>query len=101
MTKEEQIAEIKRIIIEWGPTTSGELELGCSPCINSIGEDIVQLAERFNANEVDYSVYHNGIEIETDYIPYEDLSEDVIHEIYEIMEEYDADMDKTYKRIEN
>jgi len=104
MTKEEQIKEIKRIIKEFGSTTSSELSLDCSPCINSIGNgknNVSQLVEHFNQDDVTAVTYNDETEIGEEEISYEDLSEDIIDEVYHIIEAYEVDMLKTEKRIQN
>ena len=103
-TKEEKITQIKDIIEKWGDTTSCELELESSPCINSIGtnkSNVSILIEGFHLDHVSTITYQNEDELGYDDYEYEDLSDDVIDEIYDIMEYYDVLMDKTYKRIED
>lgn len=92
MTKKKQISEIKRIISEWGGTSTCELQLESSPCISSIGngkQNVCQLAERFNVNGVDAITYHNDNELGSEFISYEMLKSSVIKEIYNIMLGYE------------
>lgn len=97
MTRKEKITKIKKILDDWGATSVGELELDHSPLVNSIGDEIVALAEDFDKDEVEIVVYHGEHEIDSFYMPYEDLSEDVISEIFEIMKNYDAKMEEENK----
>lgn len=101
--KEEQIAYIKKVIKEWGPTTAGELNLDHSPCVNSLGDgDVCELAESFNVDGVATTIYdRNAEEIDWWNYDYEELSDDVIDQIEEIMQEYEADMLKTEKRCQD
>ena len=102
MEKHEQIAEIKRIIAEWGIVATYELELDHSPCIKSIGNgknNISQLVEEFYSTTVKAVTYHDELELGEEEIAYEDLSEDVIQDIYEIMEQYDLEQIKQYNSI--
>ena len=101
--KEEQIAFIKKVIADWGSTTSGELALESSPCVNSLaGGDVSELVESFNADDVDTVVYdRKGNEIDYNSYEYEELSEDLIDEIHGIIEEYEADMIRTEKRCQS
>lgn len=103
MTKEEQIAYIKKVIKEWGPTTAGELSLDHSPCVNSLGDgDMCELIEHFNSNDVETTIYdRHGEEIDYWYYRYEKLSGDLIDEISNIMEHYEADMLRTEKRSQS
>jgi hypothetical protein len=103
-TKEKQIVRIKSIIIEWGSTTSSELGLQASPCVNSIDagkHGIVQLVEGFNADDVDTVTYDDEIELSKDSIAYENLSEELINEIYNIIEAYENENIKTLNSCKN
>jgi len=103
-TKEEKITQIKDIIEKWGSTTTCELELESSPCISNVGTNKVNISiliDDFYSDHVTATMYQNEIEISYDDYNYEDLSDEIIDEIYEIMENYDADMDKTQKRCED
>lgn len=104
MTKEEQISEIKRIIRKWGSTSSVDLELESSPCIRSVGngrDNISELVESFDKDSVEIITYHGEDEIDWRNEDYEDLSEDIIDEIYNILEQYEVFNLKTLKRCEN
>jgi hypothetical protein len=93
MTKDEQISEIKRIIREWGSTSCAELETESSPCIKTIGNgrnNISQLVETFYVNSVEAVTYQDDTIIAWDNFDYEELSEDIINEIYEIIEQYEV-----------
>lgn len=104
MSKIEQIKKIRSIIDEWGSVNTAELELESSPCIKSIGNgknNVSQLVERFYRDGVEAITYHDEIELGEEYINYEDLSDEIIDEIYFIMLEYDAGMYKTMKRCQD
>lgn len=103
MTKNEQIAYIKKVIKEWGPTSSFECNLDHSPCVNSLGDgDVCELIEKFNSDDVETIIYdRHGEEIDYWDYRYEDLSEDLIDEISNIMENYEADMLRTEKRSQS
>lgn len=99
--KEAHISYIKAVIKEWGETSCGELNLDHSPCLNSIGngnKNISELIENFSADGVYAITYHDEAEINWNKYSYEDLSDDIIDEIYYIIQEYEADMLKTEKR---
>jgi len=103
MKKEEQISEIKRIVVEHfeGSVTTGELELGSSPCIMSTGNktNISFLVETFGEDNVTVVHYVNETEISEDDVDYEDLSDDIVDEIYNLLEEYEIGLDKTMNKI--
>lgn len=103
-SKTTKISRIKEIIGNWGATTTAELEADSSPCISSSGTNkmnVSTLVEEFNLNDVKIVTYNNETEIAEDEIPYEDLSEDVIDEILNLLEDYDTDNEKTYKRCQD
>ena len=100
-TKEKTIAKIKRILEEWGNTTSGELSLDHSPCKSSIGEgksSVVELVEYFNRTDVGTIVYQDEQELDENFYSYEELDDNLLDEILNIMEDYDVDMTKFMKR---
>lgn len=106
MTKEEEITEIKRILREHceGNTSTCELEADHSPCISSTGtnkQNVSVLVERFNTEDAEVITYLNETEIADDTVSYEDLDEDVIHDIYQLLEDYEADCNKTFERCQD
>lgn len=103
-SKTQKISKIKEIIGEWGATTTAELEADSSPCISSSGTNrmnVSTLVEEFNLSDVKIVTYNNETEIAEDTIPYEDLSEDVIDEILNLLEDYDTDNFKTMQRCQD
>ncbi len=96
--KSEKIRYIKEVLGEWGSTSSGELELEHSPCLNMGGGKVRELVERFYFDNVETVIYDGMIELEYNNYFYEELPDNIIDEIYEIMEDYEADMLKTEKR---
>lgn len=102
MTKREKnkkIAYIKKVIGEWGSTSCCERERDHSPSMNSLaGGRICELVEQFNVNGVETVVYDDENDIDYFNYTYDELPDDIIDEIVEIMEDYEADMLKTEKR---
>ncbi len=100
MNKEEKIADIKRIIKNYGSTTTSELELGSSPCILSTGNktNVSILVEGFNADDVDVISYVNETVIAEESFEYEELSDEIVDEIHSIILDYEVDCDKAIKR---
>jgi hypothetical protein len=107
MTKKEKAKKIRRILSvleNWGNTTSGELRLDHSPCKSSIGEGktaVVELVEYFNRTDIGTIVYQDEQELDENNYNYEELSDDLLDEILNIMENYDVDMEKTMRRSAN
>jgi hypothetical protein len=102
--KGEKIAYIKKVLGEWGATSCTELELDHSPSLYSTGNgggNVCELVEQFNADGVEAIVYDDEIELEYNNYSYDELSDDIIDEIVEIMEDYETDMLKTEKRCQS
>lgn len=101
--KEEQIAYIKKVIKAWGRTTAGELQLDHSPCVNSLGDGgVCELAEGFHLECVTTTIYdRDGNEIDWWDYKYEDLSEDLIDQIWNIIEQYEVENLKIEKRCQS
>ena len=99
----EKISRIKEIIEEHGETTAADLELDSSPCISSVGNrpNTSILVERFGKDEVGVFTYVNETETSEDDLKYEELSDEIIDEIFDIMEDYDTDNFKTQQRCED
>ncbi len=100
--REENIKRIKDVILTWGSTNCVERERDHSPSMNSMaGGRICELVEQFNANGVETVVYDDDNEVDWNNYKYEELSDEVINEILEIIDDYEADMLKTEKRCSN
>jgi hypothetical protein len=102
--KASKIAYIKKVIGDWGNTSCAELSRDHSPCKASIGDgkqNVSELIEEFYPDRVSAITYNDEIEIGYNDYKYEDLEDYLIDEIVEIMEDYEADMEKTEKRCQN
>ena len=100
--REEDIKRIKDVIITWGATSCVERERDHSPSLNSLaGGRVCELVEQFYADGVETVVYQDEITLSYNNYSYEELPEEIIDEILEIVEEYEADMLKTEKRCES
>jgi hypothetical protein len=99
METTKSIAHIKRVINDWGSTSSSELELESSPCVFSCGSgknSTTVLAERFSLDGVTAVTYNDGIQISENFIPYEKLDKEVINEIYTVILNYEKSNLITY-----
>lgn len=100
--KSEKIRYIKKVLDTWGGTSTSELELDHSPSLNSMaGGNIAELVEEFTVDGVSAVTYDDDMEIGWNDYSYDELPDDVIDEIVEIMENYEADQEQTAKRCEN
>jgi len=105
--KKDIIKNIKSIIKKCGEFGSGEIEIGgetSSPCVNSMG-GLFALAEYFSKDEVSVEVYEpesmSSDSMHSYTMKYEELDEDVLAKILEMAEHFEADQEKTEKRIED
>lgn len=97
--KSEKIRYIKKVLNKYGATSCSELGLDHSPSLNSNDNgDVCELVEQFNTKGVESIVYDDEIELEYNSYKYEELDDDIIDEIYSIMEEYEATSLKEEKR---
>jgi hypothetical protein len=72
-----------------GETTVCELDADHSPCISSTGNrpNISVLVETFS-DDVEVFTYIDAIESSFERMAYEDLSEDVVNDIYNLLKDY-------------
>lgn len=99
--RESKIEYIKRVLQEWGSTSTAELVLDSSPVYQNINGRICSLVEEFNVDNVRVITYDDETEINESYFTYAELSNDLIGEITQIIEMYEADCIQTEKRISN
>ena len=102
--RSEKIRFIKETINKWGETSCCELELDHSPCLTSTGNgggNVCELVEQFNEDGVESIVYDDEIELEYNNYNYDELSDDIIDEIYDIMENYDTEQEKFKESCED
>lgn len=105
MNKQETIQEIKRLLSIYGCYAIGELDnFDSSPCIGSFGS-VVVLLEYFTEDYVEANVYQTSSfssdAIETYEEQYENLSEDVLSEVLQLCQTWEAQSLQTEKRISN
>ena len=100
--REENIKRIKDVILTWGATSCVERERDHSPSLNSLaGGRVCELVEQFHADGVETVVYDDQTEVDWNTYKYEELSDEVLDEILEIIDDYEADMLKTEKRCQS
>jgi len=97
----QKIEYIKRVLSNWGMTTTAELELESSPVFNNVSGKVCALVEEFTQDYVRVITYDDEIIITEDDVPYEDLSDDLIDEIYEIIDQYDVAQQKLHDSCRN
>jgi hypothetical protein len=101
MEKQQYITKIKSIIDKWGGVTTCEMELDTSPVYNTFGKDHIQLVERFNRNSVTIVSYIHENEVDDFDVDYDQLSEELLYDIYDTLTQYDIGMEKTIDKIRN
>ena len=82
LIKKNLIADIQKIIGEFGSFTTAEIEADCDVSIPTIGNHI-HLAYGFNYSEANVDVYENGDENEIDsyHLPYYDMDIDTLEDV--------------------
>lgn len=95
-TSEEKIKHIKSVLSTWGMTTTHELELPSSPVYENLTGKICSLIEEFTEDYVRVVTYHDDIDIDEKEIPYDELSDELIDEIHEIIDQYDLYRNKLH-----
>lgn len=106
MSKKNTISYIKKLIKENGSFSIGEFQdIASLPAVNQMGP-LVALAEHFDENSVEINIY-DANSYSSDpicnsyYLPYEELSLELLEEIEQLCDYMDADNYKTQKRILN
>ncbi len=101
MKREEKIKRIKGIIKEWGCVSNFDVGVeSSSPCLFGLN-DVVHLVENFNQDDVTVFTYHKDYELSNTDVPYEELSDDVLDEVFEIISDYGLDMEETFEKTKN
>jgi hypothetical protein len=104
--KQETISYIKKLIKENGNFSIGEFDgIACLPAVNEMG-NLIALAEHFYEDKVEVNIYKTN-SFSSDpisepyYLPYEELSLELLAEIEELCDYKDAENYQTQKRISN
>ena len=96
------IGVIQKIIAEHGETTSTDMELDSCPCLYSKGSttNISELVEEYRKDGVETITYVDDQNDGYNFYSYDDtdLSDDIIAEIRNVMENWEAECLKTEKR---
>lgn len=93
MTKKKTINRIKALVEKHqncGCVTMADMETESSPCIASLGHNTHQLVETLYPEVVEAIIYVHDREEDTSLIPYNELSDEILAEILEDLEQYDA-----------
>ena len=84
MKKTKLISKINNIINEYGSFSTWDVDADYSPCVQSMGS-LVALAETFNENEADVTIYdpcsHSSDGMETYPVSYTDMKKDILKDI--------------------
>ena len=102
--RSEKIRYIKKVLDDWGATSCSELELDHSPSLNSTGNgggNVCELAEEFSVDGVRTIVYDDETELEYNNYKYDELDDEIINEIYWIMEGYETEQQKLKESCED
>lgn len=104
MKKEKIIKRIKGIIENYGTFSIGEVEDANGICVNGMG-NLVAVAEYFNGTTIEVNIYDansfSSDPIDDYELTYEELDKEILEQILFVAELYEADQEKTSKRISN
>ena len=98
------ISVIKQIINEYGNTTSKKLDLDEPPTLFNINNGMVnvsEIVEDYREDGVETITYQDDKIVGYSYYEYEELTDEIISDIKEVIEIYEADYLKTEKRCED
>ena len=104
--KKQTINYIKKLIKENGSFSISEFDgIACLPAVNEMGK-LIALAEYFDEDSVEVNIYDpnsfTGDPIgDPYYLPYEELSPELLDEIQDLCDNWDAKNYQTEKRINN
>jgi hypothetical protein len=102
MTKKKLINLIKSLVNkhqQCGHVSMGMMEANTSPRITSIGKNTHQLVETLYPEVVEAVVYVHDRDEDRSFIEYEKLTEEVLGEILELLEQYDTEQGKLFDNI--
>jgi hypothetical protein len=101
MTREEIINDIKKIVNKYnGSISAFDMELESSFSVFGIGKTQL-IAETFEVDSVGVLVFVNDSEVDLDDVEYAEFSSDILSEILVLLENYDVDQEKTWKRCQD
>ena len=102
MKKEKIIKQIKSIIEKHETFSIGEVEGANGICVNGMG-NLVAVAEYFNGTTIEVNIYDansfSSDPIDDYELTYEELDKEILEQILFVAELYEADQEKTLKRI--
>jgi len=93
MSKKKLINKINKFVEDWGQSfvTMEQLEAESSPCVSSLGGGAsFETVERLFKGMADVILFVHDKEEGSRFIPYGDLSEDVLLDIVNIIEAYEG-----------
>lgn len=94
------IEYIKQVIDEWGNIDiCNDIDNDC-PIFSKTEKDCEWLVEKINYDDVEVSQYIHGNYIKSDCVEWEKINDDLLDEIYYLVEQYENLMKKTQKRCE-
>lgn len=99
MNKQDKIHAIQLIIENYGGFDVNETDHEC-PVISAIGNQSV-LVERINKTDVDCTEYVHETEVDYHSFDYEQLSDELIDEIFEIASDYGISQEKLFSSCRN
>ena len=97
MQKRTLIKKIKAIVAKFGEFSIGEVDnFDSAPVYKSFGKTGNQCIDFFGKRGVTVTTYVNEVESDEFIVDYEDLSTELLKEVFVIAEQYDAEQSKFF-----
>jgi len=102
MNKKQTISAINEIIEKYeGSLHSSDFDEPFSPVYKSVGKDHAQTIERFATDYCNVTEYIHENEVGETSVYYDDLSEELLDEIYIELEQFDIGIEKTMNKCKD
>lgn len=102
MTKKQRnLNYIEKVIGDFGTFSIGELELGESPVLKTVNKNQCDSIEKFDRKSCTVTSYVHEIVVVEYEVEYKDLKKGLLDEVVLVIEQYEAEQIKLYKRIAN
>ena len=89
MNKAQIINKIAEIVTKHGCFTTAEIQADSSPLVNSLNNNVVQLAERFYSNHAETVIYCHEVEMDTENVDYAKMTNATLLAILELAKQYE------------
>lgn len=99
--KQKKLNYIERVIEKFGSFSTGDLELGESPILQTANKNQYDLIEKFDCKSCSVTSYVHETVVDEYDVEYAALKAGLLDEVVLVVEQYDAEQTKLYERIAN